>query len=97
LGFINTKTDKDGQLQTDEKGAVLLETREHPRLLTELDPETAKLMKTSPSIAREGSFQSFTARPGRMRNSARCSISAGKKSENRTIYRGYLMLSSYSG
>src|SRR5215469_3010699 len=43
--YQQAKTDKDGQLQTDEKGAVLLETRERPRLLTELDPETAKLIE----------------------------------------------------
>jgi len=39
------KTDKEGNIETDEKGAVLLETRERPRLLTDLSPETAKLIE----------------------------------------------------
>jgi hypothetical protein len=39
--YDQIKTDKEGNIETDEKGAVLLETRERPRLLT----DTAKLIE----------------------------------------------------
>ena len=43
--YDQIKTDKEGNIETDKKGAVLLETRERPRLLTDLSPETAKLIE----------------------------------------------------
>jgi hypothetical protein len=43
--YQTPKTDKNGQIETDEKGSVLLETRERPRRLTDLTPETARLIE----------------------------------------------------
>ena len=38
-------TDKNGNIETDEKGAVLRQACERPKLLADLSPETAKLIE----------------------------------------------------
>jgi hypothetical protein len=38
-------TDKNGNIEIDEKGAVLRQACERPRLVTDLSPETAKLIE----------------------------------------------------
>ena len=38
-------TDKNGSIETEEKGAVLRQACERPKLLADLSPETAKLIE----------------------------------------------------
>jgi hypothetical protein len=42
------------------------------------------------------SFQSFTQRPKRMLNSARCSALAAQRTARKTMFRGFLMPSLFS-
>jgi hypothetical protein len=43
--YDQIKTDKEGNIETDKKGALLLETCERPKLLEDLPPEVRKLVE----------------------------------------------------